>query len=56
MFLKPNKGDIGPSLAIIIALIILLVSIAIAYMFLKDSVDPLLSSKMGSLFQKAKFE
>lgn len=52
---KMSRGDIGPSVSVIVALIILLVGLAIAYMFITDSVDPLLNSKLGSLFKNVKF-
>lgn len=56
MKMENKRGGISASLTIIMALIILLVGLAMAYMFLKDSVDPLLNSKLGSLFKNAKFD
>lgn len=56
MRLKNKRGDESSGFTIILALIILLVGLAIAYIFLKDSVDPLLNSKLGTLFDTAKFD
>lgn len=53
---KNKRGDITPSLSVIIALIILLLGLAFGYTLLKDYIDPLITSKLGSLFAKAKFE
>ncbi len=53
--MREKRGEIGASIGVIIALILLLVGLAIAYMFITGSVDPLLNSKLGSLFEKAQF-
>lgn len=51
--ISSSRGDM--TLSTIITLILLLVGLFVAYLFIRDNVQPLLESKLGSLFANAKF-